>query len=388
MKNNSPPRSAGGIAPPLGGESALYTGPSPCQHEAMEREIDYRGLIAAVSAGDVNAYRAAERLRNPAAEGRRITAIVITIVSAILGTVVLASFLLPSLVVLGAGVVSGADPRELVLIVPPIIIAMTVIVLVVRFLRGSRSVWSDRVRMSRFASANGFVFETESAGPSYPGAIFGLGSSRLVTDHFRTTEDRFLDFGNYRYVTGSGKSRTTHQWGFLALSLDRALPHMVLDSRANNGLLGSTNLPAVFSREQVLSLEGDFDRYFTLYCPAEYERDALYVFTPDLMALLVDEAAPFDVEIVDQWMFVYSVRPFPLADPTTYQRLLRIVSTVGAKTLTQTDRYVDERIGAFGPNVVAPQGQRLRRGFSWVSVAVIALFLVIWFGGIFSNFLN
>lgn len=354
----------------------------------MERASDYSGLFAPVSVDDVNAYRAADRLRNPDAESRRITGLVITIVSAILGTIVLASFVLPALFVLGAGVMSGADPLELVLVLPPIIIAIVVVVVVVRALRNSGSVWVDRVRMSRFAAANGLAYASESPGPSYPGAIFDLGSSRQVTDHFCTTTERYLDFGNYRYVTGSGKSRTTHQWGFLALHLDRALPHMVLDSLANNGLFGSTNLPAVFSREQVLSLEGDFDRYFTLYCPAEYERDALYVFTPDLMALLIDEAAPFDVEIIDQWMYVYSARPFPLADPTTYQRLLRIVSTVGAKTLTQTDRYVDERIGAFEPNIVAPQGQRLRRSFSWVGAAFIVLFLAIWFGGIVSSFLN
>lgn len=43
----------------------------------------------------------------------------------------------------------------------------------------------------------------------------------------------------------------------------------------------------------MLSLEGDFDRYFTLYCPGDYERDALYVFTPDLLALLIDESRHF-----------------------------------------------------------------------------------------------
>jgi hypothetical protein len=144
----------------------------------------------------------------------------------------------------------------------------------------------------------------------------------------------------------------------------------------------------VFRKDQVLSLEGDFDRFFTLYCPQEYERDALYVFTPDLMALLIDEAAPFDVEIVDQWLFVYSARPFPLADPATYQRLLRIVTTVGAKALSQTDRYVDERIGVFEANLVARSGQRLRRGVNWVGIAIIGLFLAVWVAAIVSSYLT
>ena len=229
-----------------------------------------------------------------------------------------------------------------------------------------------------------FVLTTVSAGPSYPGAIFGLGSSRHVTDHFRNTDNRYLDFSSYAYVTGSGsgsgsgsgrgsgKNRMTRRWGFLALQLDRVLPHLLLDSRANNGLMGTTNLPAVFSHDQVLSLE----------------RDALYVFTPDLMALLIDEASPFDVEIVDRWMLVYSARPFPLADTATYQRLLRIVSTIGAKTLAHTDCYVAERVGAFTANRVAPQGQRLRRRVSWVGIAAMVLFLTAWFSGFFSGILR
>ena len=122
-----------------------------------------------------------------------------------------------------------------------------------------------------------------------------------------------------------------------------ALPHMVLDATANNGLFGTSTLPISFDRAQVLSLEGDFDRYFTLYCPRDYERDALYVFTPDLLALLIDESRHFDVEIVDDWMFVYSATRFDMTDPGTLRRLFRIVDTVGAKTLRQTARYADGR---------------------------------------------
>ena len=48
---------------------------------------------------------------------------------------------------------------------------------------------------------------------------------------------------------------------------------MVLDARSNNGLFGGTNLPSQFSKDQILTLEGNFSEYFTLYCRREYERD-------------------------------------------------------------------------------------------------------------------
>ena len=234
--------------------------------------------------------------------------------------------------------------------------------------------WRRRARLHAFGEANGLAYTPQSPAGGYPGAIFDVGSSRTTLDTLRRLSPRALDYGNLRYTTGSGKQRRTHHWGYLALQLDRRLPHMVLDARANNGLFGATSLPTAFSRDQVLSLEGDFDRHFTLYCPREYERDALYVFTPDLMALLIDESSAYDVEIVENWMFVYSTSPFELTAAATHHRLLRIVDTVGAKTITQTDRYADERIGDRTVDLVAPRGQRLRSGAWWAApLAVLAI---------------
>ena len=92
------------------------------------------------------------------------------------------------------------------------------------------------------------------------------------------------------------------------------LPHIVLDSTGNNSVFGS-NLPVTFDADQLLGLEGDFDRHFSLYCPADYERDALYLFTPDIMARFIDNAAVLDVEIVDDWLFLYGKRQVLHARP-------------------------------------------------------------------------
>ncbi len=353
----------------------------------MDRTIDYTPLFAPVTATEVAEFRRATLAARPSATAEQVSRILGLVLGGVMVLVLGFSVLAPAVLALGALLSGALDPVDAVILIFPLILIAIGISIGVMAWRTRRFDWEKRLRMARFAAANGLRYESLSPPPSYPGLIFGIGTSRQVTDHLRTADGRYLDFGNYRYTTGSGKNRTTHHWGFLALQLDRALPHMLLDSRANNGLLGSTNLPAVFSNDQVLSLEGDFDRYFRLYCPKEYERDALYVFTPDLMALLIDEASPFDVEIIDQWMLVYSARPFPLADAATYQRLLRIVSTVGAKTLSQTDRYVDERIGAFSANIVAPQGQRLRRGVSVLGIVFLVGFALVWILSAITSFL-
>jgi hypothetical protein len=266
--------------------------------------------------------------------------------------------------------------------------------------------WERYIRLTRFATANGLVYTPDGSGKGYPGLLFSIGRGQQFTGTFSRTDAPAFDIGNFRYRTGSGKNQKTHNRGYVAMRLERKLPHMVLDAVGNNGLFGASTLPLAFGRDQILSLEGDFDKYFTLYCPREYERDALYVFTPDLMALLIDNAATLDVEIVDDWLFVYSMRPFGLEEPGGLEPLFGVIDTIGAKTLSQTDRYRDDRAAerdstdatrtdssspwandrganvTAAPGDVAPEGRRLGRrtplvtilAFVGVAIAMYALF--------------
>jgi len=339
--------------------------------------IDYGALTAPLSGAQVRAYRTQIRAQQRANPG---VATGIATATTVMGVVFLlffaGMFLLFFFFILTAGFTeTGVSPA----VFPPLLVVglflVLVIVVMVRHV-GSGGPWAKWLRLTTFAAANGLEFRTRSDNPSYPGMIFGIGDSRFAYDHLTSTSGRFFDLGSYEYSTGSGKNRSTSHWGFLALRLDRKLPNMVLDSKANNTFLGS-DLPAHFSRDQILSLEGDFDKHFTLYCPKEYETDALYVFTPDVMALFIDDAGSFDVEIVDDWMFVYSPHPLPPLSAATYQRLFTIVQTVGAKTITQTENYHDDRVASSTADVIAPQGQRLRHGVSLGVLVFVGAFGLI-----------
>ena len=78
-------------------------------------------------------------------------------------------------------------------------------------------------------------------------------------------------------------------------------------------------------------------------CRARISLDALYLFTPDLMVLFMDRASDFDVEIVDDWMYVYSPKPFRMAGRRTYERLFAVLDTVGARTLDRSARYTQHQ---------------------------------------------
>ncbi|MEP6842268.1 MAG: hypothetical protein ABJA11_02020 [Pseudolysinimonas sp.] len=351
------------------------------------RILDYSALTEPVSRADIAAWRTQARASgaqwasNASSIGAIIVAAVVGLFVIFMLGGVLASFLTE-------GIRNG---NAIGIVFPGVFVAVFVAIAIgplrARFAHGGR--WEKWFRLDRFAGANQMTFRPMDIAPAYPGEIFHLGRNGVVVEHLMagggTADSHFLDLANYRYITGSGKSQATHNWGFLALALDRAMPNIVLDSRANNSLFGS-NLPAVLDRKQILRLEGDFNEHFTLYCPQQYEQDALYIFTPDLMALLIDEASPYDVELVDQWMFVYSSRPFDMTEPAVLQRLFRIADTVGAKALSQTDHYADDRIGDPAINLVAPQGARLKRGISLLGVVLVAGFVALWGWTFASNF--
>ena len=236
----------------------------------------------------------------------------------------------------------------------------------------SAAPWGTWFRLSAFAEQNDITFRARIPNPGYAGTIFRQGAARRSYNVIRFDRGRTVEVGNFRYVGDIGPRRVP-EWGYLAVRLDRKVPNMVMQSKLNQKLFG-TRLPIAFTKHQVLPLEGDFGKYFTLYAPMTYERDALYVFTPDLMALLIDETAAFDVEVVDDWMFVYSHKPFDMLSPVTYERADHIVATLGAKTLRQTQRYADDRLNSPAINAIAAPGRRLRTPISRVFIVGVAVY--------------
>lgn len=254
-------------------------------------------------------------------------------------------------------------------------------------------------RIAALAAANGWRYEVEGTPPALGAGLWeqvsgGVARDKVAGDGWETgtitggerRASEVKQVGGFTVTTTVSVSTPVHSLrvGYLAMTLPRRLPHLVLDATSNGREL--LQRP---SRDQRLSLEGDFDRHFRLYAPSGYERDALYVFTPDLMALLIDETGDLDVEVRDDRLIVLRPGGFDLTDPATWARFERIRETVGRKAWSQTDLYRDdramltfERPGAVpddGAGVVAEGGRRLRRRVPrmvWFGIAVAAAALV------------
>ena len=232
------------------------------------------------------------------------------------------------------------------------------------------------IKAYRFATANNLDFLPEITSPSRSGFIFSNPNARApaIRDSIINTNEYPFEIGNYYYMIGSGKNQTERRIGFMRITLDRKLPHMVLDTTADDtkflGFLQS-NLGMSFTKDQAMRLEGNFNDYFTLYAPKEYETDALYVFTPDLMARLIDNSHAFNAEIVDDNLYIYSTDYMHLDRAETYEKLFGIFNTVGSKALKQTRNYTDTRSEVRGE--VATQGRRLNKRSSLAIGSVILL---------------
>ncbi|KTS02841.1 hypothetical protein NS283_13410 [Microbacterium testaceum] len=387
------------------------------------RPFDARALVEPVDTAAAKAFTTRLRREGRINEGGKVAAIVVYIVM----LVFIGGFALVGLffLIVFASVLKEGAIFIGILFGLPVLLCVGVIVGAFFFgLRGDRIAQERRWRLARFAQAVSMEYVPSISEPPLPGSIFSRGSGRTAVDVLRGREPRFVEVGNYRYTVSNGKNQTTVRWGYIAIKLNVPLPHIVLDASGNTISLGT------FGRDQHLSLEGDFDRYFRLYCPQGYERDALYLFTPDVMARFIDNAAVFDVEIVDDWLFLYSSDDMSTLDPGRWAWTFSLLSALLDK-LAQWERWRDDRLlpaadpgvpwgpgasampgagAAAGPGApglaapsggmpggvasapipvaplplsappgVAPPGQRLRRGVPWLALGIIGGVLALGF---------
>lgn len=331
----------------------------------LNRQIDYRPLLDPVTREQVKRFKRTAATASPSSSVWIV--VMMVFLFGIVGAIMLGQFVT---LLNATGTAQGG------FLAFPIILVVVMVIGGFIAAAANRSRWEKNFRLHTFAEANGMRHVINGGGAMYPGVIFQSGSGRTTTNRFTGVNGNAFDIANYTYTTGSGKNRSTHRWAYLVIPLTRSLPHILLDAKANNLLFGS-NLPLRFDKEQILRLEGDFNEFFTLYCPRGYEADALYIFTPDVMALMIDHTSAFDVEIIDRNMYVYATSHFDFGSAALWARLFTIIDLVGGKTEYQTQRYRDDRVGDAAANIVAPQGQRLRQSFPWVPVAIgIAVFAV------------
>ena len=223
-----------------------------------------------------------------------------------------------------------------------------------------RKLSHNAVSLASAAYARGFDYTPEVRAPGLPGLLFRAGSRVTVTSLIDATssETPFLAgslTGQYAMETSTPRLLAA---SFVAIPLARTVPNIVLLG-TGFGILKRAGLG--LDGRQRLGLEGDFDKSFALHVPAGYERDALEIFTPNLMQLLLDTTAGCDVELVDDWMFVYSGLG-KYNKPESLDGLVAVTEHSRATIERQTSRYRDDRSARAASHTISPDEHAARVG--------------------------
>lgn len=136
---------------------------------------------------------------------------------------------------------------------------------------------------------------------SYKGIIPGH-SVRTVAGVDNKT-GRMAEVFHFEHVVGSGKNRREYERTVVSLSLKSTKAHVFVNSELND--LGET--PGLH-RSQRYEAEGNFGKYFDMYFPGGEQIKALSLFAPDVLSLIMAEFGHYDIEVVDNILYIYTYK--------------------------------------------------------------------------------
>ena len=179
----------------------------------------------------------------------------------------------------------------------------------------------DSQAISQFAAANNFAYAQRPAEPPVRASGYTPAWIRLPVPLNEPTYAHELTgiIDGYpvamclEYIPastgqGDGKVQNLDKRSIIRVKLPKIFPQLVLDSNKNDRGLTST-IPNSIRSSQAITLEGDFADYFDLYVPLGIQVDALVLLAPNLMQLLKDSSASFDVEFYGAEIILVSREP-------------------------------------------------------------------------------
>lgn len=228
-----------------------------------------------------------------------------------------------------------------------------------------------RVKVAAFAWRNGWAYADLLENTRRPGAPFARvarGQERAVV----ACDDERMPFelGVHRSVARGQEGATIQRpFAFIELPLPSSVPHIVLANRRRS-IIPTLGLGRGAAR---MELEGEFATVFRLIVPEGYQQDALYIFTPDLMARVLDLGSGAEIELISDRLYVYLPGGTRFDRPATMAAAVVLAEEFHRRFSVRTELYRDDSAGALAARAgvaVGLRGQRL--GGSGVSIMAIA----------------
>jgi len=159
--------------------------------------------------------------------------------------------------------------------------------------------------MRQFAKANNFSYQKQAPLEQFSAPYLEMGHSRKIED---VISGKYLGlpicFFTFSCTIGYGRNAKHVIFTACEIHYKTNLPRIFLDALRHDFL--NADIFTKPSYGEIISLEGDFNEYFTLYVPKGFEREALQIFAPDVMAKLIDNSKQFDLEFFGDHLYIYS----------------------------------------------------------------------------------
>ncbi len=205
-------------------------------------------------------------------------------------------------------VVSYHGPGAPTIVIDPFfgIVLPLVLIAIMRVIMGFLGIINDDHGdpVKQFAQDNQLFLATNRNLPDeFEAIIFeqkGVAKHELFIADTQHDPDFFI--ATYQFMPEPGKFGDLYT--IMSLKLPRQVTPIIIDARSNN-MWQVSNLPQGFRIGPQLYLEGNFQKYFRLYCVEGEERNVLEVITPDRMVLFIDEFKDWDIEIWKDRIYLY-----------------------------------------------------------------------------------
>lgn len=156
--------------------------------------------------------------------------------------------------------------------------------------------------IKQFGTSIGFTYSVTAE--KGVGTLFSAGHTQIVSNVLSgVSNGRASRIYSYQYTIGSGKSAHTFQYTVFEVTFGSIMPDITL--RNVKEAMAETGL---FEKAEHIQLEGDFNTYFILTVPKDYEMEAYQIFTPDVMARLIDKAKDLNFEFNQNKIYIYTTR--------------------------------------------------------------------------------
>lgn len=229
----------------------------------------------------------------------------------------------------------------------------------------------EQAQLRAFAYDNSWEFAPLTPSVRRTGSLFENGAPCMIENHLVAPT---FEVGRCVFVRERDAAESVYKIRhFFGLYLPKALPHLLVNAKANRNGVFMKWFAQLDNDARRLSLEGDFDRHFTLYAPRKYDTDARVIFSPDVMRVLIREAKHYDMEIIGNRMYFYC-DTIDWRNETFWRRIDTLAAIVEKEIGRQAIHYTDEHDGT--ELAVAQKGMGLHM------IIDLPAWAKLWLGGI------